>query len=103
MSRDVMTSRTVPVQVTHNIDLQRFEVQADEHVAFLTYKHDGARVIMDHTYVPEELRGRGLANTLGYAALEEAQRQGWIVVPRCSFVAAFIERNPKFANLVGKL
>jgi predicted GNAT family acetyltransferase len=95
-----MISKTSPLPVSHNVTLQRFEVQADGVVAILSYRHEGTRVVLEHTYVPDELRGRGVATTLVRAALDEARQQRWKIVPRCSFVAGFIERNPEFANLV---
>lgn len=86
--------------VTHNAEQQRFELQTAP-PAFLSYTREGNRVIMDHTYVPDELRGRGLAADLVRAALTEARQQHWSVVPACSYVAAFIDRHPEFADLVG--
>ena len=62
----------------------------------------GARVVFDHTLVPDELRGRGIAAKLACAALTEARQQRWRIVPRCSYVAAFIKRHPEFANLVDR-
>jgi predicted GNAT family acetyltransferase len=95
-----MSSKPAPLPVTHDISRQRFEAQADGVVAFLSYRHEAARVLLEHTYVPDELRGRGVAGALVRAALEEARQQGWRIVPRCSFVADFIQRNPEFADLV---
>ena len=95
-----MTSKTAPLAVLHNIKLQRFEVQMNGHLAFNSYTHEGDRVIFDHTYVPDALRGRGVAATLVRAALDEARQRHWRIVPRCAYVAGFIERNPEFADLV---
>ncbi len=87
--------------VTHNVPRQRFEVTTgDAPTAFLSYIHEGERVVFDHTYVPDELRGRGLAAQLVRAALNEARQQRWTVVPRCSYVDTFIKRNAEFADLV---
>ena len=96
----IMTSKPSSLPVTHNTGLQRFEVHADGLLAFLSYTHEGSAVVMNHTYVPAEFRGRGVGASLVRAALDEARRQGWSVVPRCSFIAAFIERNPEFSDLV---
>jgi hypothetical protein len=41
-----------------------------------------------------------MATTLVRAALREARQRRWKIVPRCSYVAGFIERNPEFADLV---
>ena len=99
----IMLSKPFSLPVTHNTGLQRFEVHADGLTAFLSYSREGSAVVMDHTYVPAEFRGRGVGATLVRAALDEARHQGWSVVPRCSFVAAFIERNPEFEDLVERL
>ena len=93
---------TPALLVTHNVNLQRFEAQADGVLAFLGYTHEGDRVILNHTYVPDGLRGRGVATTLVRAALDESRKRRWRIVPRCSFVAGIIERNPEFANLVDR-
>jgi len=95
-----MTPSNPSLPVTHDMALQRFEAHADGFTAFLSYTCEGAAVVMDHTYVPVEFRGRGVGATLVRAALDEARRQNWTVVPRCSFVAAFIERNPEYADLL---
>jgi predicted GNAT family acetyltransferase len=95
-----MTPNNPSLPVTHDTALRRFEVLADGVLAFLSYTREGAAVVMDHTYVPDAFRGRGVGAALVRAALDEARRQNWSIVPRCSFVAAFIERNPEYADLV---
>lgn len=89
-----------PSQIVHNSSLQRFELQSEEGSAFASYVREGSRVIFDHTYVPDAFRGKGVAAMLVRAALEEARRQHWKIVPQCSYVAAFIGRNPGYADLV---
>ena len=92
---------TAPLPVTHNVKLQRFEWQTgNAPLAFLSYTHEGERAVLDHTFVPDDLRGQGIAAALARAALNEARQRRWKIVPRCSYVAGFIERNPEFADLV---
>jgi predicted GNAT family acetyltransferase len=87
--------------VTHDAASRRFEVRVGDHpLAFLSYSSDGDQIIFEHTFVPNELRGKEIASNLVRAALEEAKQRRWRVVPRCSYVAAFIKRNPQFADLV---
>jgi len=95
-----MSTNNTSLPVTHNAGLQRFEAYADGHLAFLSYTRQGAAVVMDHTFVPAEFRGRGVGAMLVRAALVQARAKSWKIVPRCSFVAAFIGRNPEFADLV---
>ena len=84
----------------HIIPSHRFELRLDEGVAYASYRREGGRIVFDHTYVPEALRGKGVAAMVVRAALDEARRQQWKVVPLCSYVAAFIRRNPAYADLV---
>jgi predicted GNAT family acetyltransferase len=58
-------------------------------------------ITLTHTEVPPTLRGQGIASRLTRGVLEAARAQGLKVVPRCSFVAAFMGRHPEFNDLVG--
>lgn len=90
-----------PPPIIHNVKLQRFETRVnDAALAFLSYVPEGGRVILDHTFVPDGLRGRGIAAALTRAALNEARQRHWKIIPRCSYVAAFIARNPAYADLI---
>ncbi|NLC09525.1 MAG: N-acetyltransferase, partial [Gammaproteobacteria bacterium] len=46
-----------------------------------------------HTFVPNELRGRGIAAILTKAAIEYAQERGLEVLPSCSYVEVFLQRQ----------
>ena len=63
---------------------------------------EGGLVIFTHTFVPPELRGRGIAEGLVRAALKDVRLQGRRVVSQCSYVAAFIGRHPEFKPLVAE-
>ena len=88
------------IQVQHNAERQRFETHLGDRLAYLSYTFEGDSVVFDHTFVPEEFRGRGAAATLVREGLEEARRQRWKIVPNCPYVAAFLERHSEFADLV---
>jgi len=82
------------LQVSHNLQQQSFEVLVDGHRAHLDYKRlpDG-RLDYCHTFVPDQLRGRGIAAVLTRAALDYASAEGLEVVPSCSYVEVFIRRQ----------
>jgi predicted GNAT family acetyltransferase len=67
----------------------------------ITWYHraDGTRVL-DHTFVPPALNGRGLAAILTEAALTLAQKDHVRIVPQCSYVARWMERHPAWEDLV---
>jgi predicted GNAT family acetyltransferase len=91
------------LQVRHDASQRRFEAQVNGQTAYLTYSCEGnTSVSFDHTFVPEELRGRGVAAALVRAALLEARQQGWRVIPRCSYVDLFFQRNPEYSDLLAR-
>ena len=88
------------ILVLHNTAESRYETTIGGHLAVCEYVMEGGRLMFTHTFVPPELRGRGIAEKLVRAALDEALAAGRAVVPACSYVAAFIERHPKYQSLV---
>ena len=85
--------------VTHNPSENRFEALIDGHLAKLDYLEDGATIVMTHVGVPYELRGHGIAGKITQAGLEYARSMSLRVIPMCSYVAAYIRRNPQYAEL----
>ncbi|HET8797191.1 MAG TPA: GNAT family N-acetyltransferase [Thermoanaerobaculia bacterium] len=45
--------------------------------------------------------GRGIAGALVKHALDDARARGLKVIPRCSYVRAYIEKNAEYRDLVG--
>lgn len=72
-----------------------------ENGAFLSYSVENGRHLLDHTEVPPELRGQGVAGKLAKAALDHAREQGWRIVPACSYIEVYLRRHPEYADLVG--
>ena len=87
--------------MNHDLAARRFEIVVDGHRSELDYVVEEARVVFTHTFVPPELRGRGLAEQLVRPALAWARAENRRVVPACSYVAAFIARHAEFQDLVG--
>lgn len=88
------------LRIDHDPNSRRFTTQVDGHEAELIYRQQGARLIIDHTGVPEAIGGRGIAGELVKAALDYARAEGLRVVPACSYSAAYIQRHPEYADLV---
>lgn len=97
-----MKPESMSLPVTHDAARRRFEIRSTPETppAFLDYAIAGDRVVFEHTFVPDALRGQGVAAALTRAALAEARRAGWRIVPACSYVAAYIERHPEFTDLI---
>jgi predicted GNAT family acetyltransferase/glutaredoxin len=69
-------------------------------IGLAAYRRRNGRLVLTHTEVDEECSGRGFGTTLGLAALEDARRQGLVVVPLCPFMAYLIEQHPEYEELV---
>lgn len=65
----------------------------------MTYALAGKVMIIDHTYVPQSLEGRGVARALLDAALDEARSKGLKIQPVCSYVVAQFQRHPEWSEL----
>ena len=50
-------------------------------------------IIADHTFVPDALRGRGLAQALAARLIADARSKGQRIVPLCPFVRAYAEKH----------
>lgn len=56
--------------------------------------------VIDHTFVPPELRGRSLGEALVGRAVEDARRSGRKILPICSFAAAQFRRHADWRDVL---
>ena len=77
----------------------RAEVPGAPRAAELTWVARGRARIANHTFVPPEARGRGIAQALVEAMVADAREQGFTIEPQCSYVAALFRRNPDWADV----
>ncbi len=87
-------------EVLNNTSAHRFELHSGESMARLDYRLQDRTIVLVHTEVPPEMVGGGVGAKLVKAALEYARESGLTVVPRCSYVAAYIRRNQQYQALV---
>lgn len=57
-------------------------------------------VIIDHTGVPDSLRGKGVGQALALHAVEAARAGGWKIIPLCPFFKAQAQRHPEWRDVV---
>lgn len=88
------------MDITNNEQQSQFETTIDGHTALVAYTIEPGRITFLHTEVPEALAGRGIAGQLAKHALEHARAQSLEVVPQCSYIAAYIKKNPEYQDLV---
>ena len=80
----------------------RAELAGAEQTAELTWRAMGPLRIANHTYVPPELRGRGIAQRLVEALVADARSEDFKIVPQCSYVAALFRRHPEWSDLLAE-
>ena len=57
-------------------------------------------VIVDHTGVPDALRGKGVGLALSLRMVEHAREQGFKIIPLCPFFKAMAARNPDWQDVI---
>jgi predicted GNAT family acetyltransferase len=89
-----------PIGVQQNEAASQFEVRQEDQLAVLQYDRLPRRLVLLHTGVPSALAGRGIGSALVRAALVHAREEGLLIVPRCPFVRAYLQRHPEDATLI---
>lgn len=77
----------------------RAHVAGETAIGRLTWVQRGGARVAEHTLVPPEIGGRGVAGKLVEALVADARDQGFKIEPTCSYVAAQFRRHPDWANL----
>lgn len=96
----VMSAPKEDINVIHNRTERRFEATVDGRLSVADYQLRDGEMVMTHTFVPPELRGRGIAEKLVRTALDHARAERLRVVPACSYVDIFIQRHAEYRPLV---
>jgi predicted GNAT family acetyltransferase len=80
--------------IHHDQAGHQFETTVDGLRAYLAYVDLGKQTLdIYRTFVPDGLRGRGIAAELTQHALAYAEREGYTVIPSCSYVERYMERQ----------
>lgn len=84
------------IVVRHDQVNHQFEVTVEGERAYLAYMDLGKQTLdIYRTFVPNGLRGRGLAALLTEQALTYAEDNGYSVIPSCSYVERYMERRQR--------
>lgn len=72
-------------------------IKGDE--AEMTYSRAGAtRIIIDHTGVPDSMRGLGIGKLLVEAAVKDARSEGFKIIPLCPFAKATLDKHTEWQD-----
>lgn len=77
--------------IVHQPEEQRFLLIVDGYKSVVDYEVAGRRVDFSHTFVPDALRGRGIAEALVRTGLSWAKNEGYDVHASCWYARKFIQ------------
>lgn len=77
----------------NNTAENRYELMTDGHMSIAEYQLQGNQLSINHVFVPEELRGRGVAAKVMEGVVADATSRGLAIVPVCSYAAAYMQRQ----------
>lgn len=88
-------------EIKHDETDNKFYTVVDGSEAYLRYLvKDKNTIELFKTYVPPELRDRGLAGDIVRKGLNFAEENNLKIIPTCSYVATFIKRHKEFEHLL---
>ncbi|MGF9853564.1 GNAT family N-acetyltransferase [Bacillus paramobilis] len=60
------------------------------------------KIIVDHTFVSDKLRGQGFGEALVKRVVTFAREEGKVIIPLCPFAKSQIERNKDYHDVLAK-
>lgn len=80
-----------------------YRLSLDGSAAEMTFSRAGAHmIIIDHTEVPEALRGRRIGDRLVARAVSDAREEGFKIFPLCPFAAAQFRKHPDYQDVLSR-
>ena len=58
------------------------------------------KMIIEHTEVSEELKGKNVGNQLAHTAVEYARTNNIKIVPLCPFASSVFKKKPEYADVL---
>ncbi|GAC1405325.1 MAG: GNAT family N-acetyltransferase [Novosphingobium sp.] len=77
----------------------RAAVEGSSAIGRLTYVRHNGVLAAEHTLVPGEIGGRGVAGKLVEALIADARAEHFRIDPQCSYVEAAFGKHPEWADL----
>lgn len=97
-------SDDLPIEREEGSSKGRYVVRIDGSEAEMTYSRAGeSLIIIDHTEVPDALRGRGVGEALVRQSVHDAREQGHSIYPLCPFAAAQFARHQEWHDVLRRL
>ncbi|KAA2238300.1 GNAT family N-acetyltransferase [Salinarimonas soli] len=98
-----MPDDAAPAEIRHEESPSkgRYAIRVEGMEAEMTYSRAGEHLlIIDHTSVPDALRGRGIGAILVRRAVEDARAAGKGIMPLCPFAKGQFDRHPEWSDIL---
>ncbi|HEX8357619.1 MAG TPA: GNAT family N-acetyltransferase [Segetibacter sp.] len=69
-------------------------------LAEMVYRREKEKIIIEHTYVDEALRGKNIGFELVERSVEFARQEHVKIVATCSFAKKILEQNEQFQDVL---
>jgi hypothetical protein len=90
-------------EVKHSKEKQLFFIVVGKQRAELHYFMETESVMnVMSTYVPDSLRGKGIAGKLVEECLHYAKENSYRIIPSCSYVHSYIKNHPEYETMLLK-
>jgi predicted GNAT family acetyltransferase len=77
--------------------------KGEKNLAEITYVWANEdKLIIDHTFVDEELKGQNVGYTLVVRVVEMAREKKVSIIPLCPFAKAVMEKKPELQDVLAK-
>jgi predicted GNAT family acetyltransferase len=86
--------------IRDNAERSRYELDIDGQIVFANYRRDGQTVYIRHVEAPPVLRGSGAAGRLMQGIVDIARRDGFKLVPFCSYAVAWLRRHAETRDVL---
>ena len=86
--------------LVNNTSESRYEMEVEGQKAYIDYRTWPDAVELTYTYVPASCRGKQAGSKLVKSVLEHVRAQRLKVIPRCGFIAQWIQRHPEWEGIV---
>lgn len=86
------------MNILHEPQNSTFKLNVDGYLAYVTYIIKENKLDINHTIVPSQIEGRGIASQLVKAAYDYALEQGLHPTATCSYAVIWLQRHPEYQN-----
>ncbi|AZL86915.1 N-acetyltransferase [Aliivibrio salmonicida] len=89
--------------ITHDVENKCYQVVLEgKSVANIFYEKKGKVLDVISTRIPDELQGRGYGKVMMEAFLNEMKESDLTIVPVCSYVVHYMNKNEQWHFLLAK-